>query len=134
MSFFNFLNNILAGKAFGGGAKAVSIDTKGKISRDWQSIDVLIKGGMPSQLRQALIKADKTVDTALKDLVLGETMGERLKNAKDLFDRDVYDKIWKAHKVRNRLVHEADYEPQHFIVKEAIKNLRNGLKGINVYV
>lgn len=54
-----------------------------------------------------LIEADKLLDYALKNKrITGETMGERLKNAKVFFDKRFYDQIWKAHKTRNKLAHE----------------------------
>ena len=89
----------------GGGRVSVSPQTMDFIKRDWEQIDIQVKGGTPSQLRQALISADKTLDTALKEKVSGEKMAERMQNAKDLFDYRLYDKLWKAHKMRNSLVH-----------------------------
>ena len=113
----------------------VSVQTESYIKKDWEQIEIMLKGGQPSQLKQALIMADKSVDNALRDLVIGNTMGERLKAAKDLYpDWAVYDKVWKAHKIRNSMIHESGYEPPHYVLKEAIENLRKGLKVIGVYV
>lgn len=104
------------------------------IKTEWEQIDILVKQGGPSQLRQALIKADKTLDNALRDIVPGETMGERLKNAKDRFEYNVYDKIWKAHKVRNNLVHESGFEPPYHVLEGAIEDLRNALYKLGVRI
>ncbi len=112
----------------------VSSQTIEKISRDWENIAVLVKGKSPSQLKQALITADKTLDAALKDIVLGDTMGERLKNAKDKFDRATYNRIWDAHKLRNSLVHEAGFEPGYFTLDGAITNIRMALRKLRIYV
>lgn len=130
MGFLDFL----FGKKKGFGRSSVSVGTEQVIRAEWQNIEVLLQGKQPSQLRQALISADKTLDNALRDLVSGDTMGDRLKNSKDMFDYPTYDKIWKAHKMRNALVHEAGYEPQHFMITGAIEDLRKGLKvlGVNV--
>jgi site-specific recombinase XerD len=114
--------------------KTVSAETVEKIRRDWQQIDVLTREGGPSQLRQALITADKSLDNALKDRVSGETMGERLKNAKDLFEYSVYDKLWKAHKMRNALVHETGYEPPYHMVISGIEDLKTGLLKLGVRI
>jgi len=129
------LGSIL-GALFGGGVgrKRVSALTIEKIESDWRTINILLKEGKPSQLRQALITADKTVDAALKDLVAGETMGERLKNAGDLFERPMYDKIWKAHKMRNSVVHEAGFEPAHFTVTRSVGDLKKGLSVLGVRI
>lgn len=115
--------------------KTITQRTLELIKKDWEQIELMLKGGQPSQLKQALITADKTIDNALKDLVLGETMGERLKAAKDHFKQwSEYDKIWKAHKTRNSLVHESGFEPPHYVLREAVENLRKGLKSLGIHV
>ncbi len=103
----------------------------GKIRDSWVQIEELVKIGRPSQLRQAVIKADNLLDFALKLLTTGTTMGERLKNAQPCFkDYAVYQALWEAHKVRNALVHETDYEPPHFIIKEAIEKFKKGFEAL----
>ena len=104
------------------------------ISREWEEIDILLKQRGPSQLRQALLKADKTFDNVLRDLFTGEGFAERLKSARESFDYQTYDKIWKAHKMRNSLVHETGYEPPYHMVEGGIADWRNALGklGINV--
>lgn len=128
MNLFTFFSNIL-NKRHG-----VSSDTSDKIRRDWSNINNLLKGKSPSQLRQALITADKTLDNALRDIVDGQTMGERLKNARDKFDPITYNKLWDAHKIRNNLVHEADYEPPYFVLEEAVNKFKKGLLELHVKI
>jgi hypothetical protein len=124
-------------KFLGGSGKqrrrsTVSQQTHENIKSEWANIRDLLQGKSPSQLRQALISADKCLDNALRDVVPGEAMGERLKEAESKFDRITYDKIWKAHKVRNNLVHEAGYEPPHHVMTGAIEDLRRGLSSLGV--
>lgn len=128
MGFFSFL----FGKKFGYSRNYVSSVTAEKITRDWSEIDTLLKGKSPSQLKQALIIADKSVDNALRDVVAGDSMGERLKNAKDKFEYSQYDKLWKAHKVRNNMVHESGYNPPYYVVTEAIETFRTVLNILGV--
>jgi hypothetical protein len=109
-------------------------ETRDNIRVDWENIKTLLKQKSPSQLRQALIVADKSLDNALRDLVVGESMGERLKNAKDIFQWDVYQKIWDAHKLRNNLVHESNFEPPYFMVTEAVTNIQRGLISLGLRV
>ena len=104
--------------------KTISTETRGLVKSEWEKIDTLLKGGKPSQLRQALISADKTVDNCLRDLVDGTKMGERLKNAKELFEWSTYDKIWKAHKIRNKLVHESGFEPPYHVLIKSNKEFK----------
>ncbi len=130
MSFFDFLFGGLS-SSYGGSVKQ---ETVYKIKSDWANIKVLLNQKGPSQLRQALITADKTLDNALRDVVAGETMGERLKNAKTKFDYSTYNKIWEAHKLRNNVVHESGFEPPYFMVTQAVDDLQNGLVVLGVRV
>ena len=129
MSLLSFL--------FGGrglGAKSILPQTVEVISREWREVDDLVTQKGPSQLRNALIKADKTLDNALRDIMPGESMGERLKNAKDKFDPQTYEKLWKAHKLRNSLVHESGFEPPHHMITSAIESFRKGLRQLGVKI
>ncbi len=100
-----------------------------KIQEEWARVEELVKLGQPSQLRQAVIKADNLLDFALSRLTTGTTVGERLKNARLYFKNyAVYQGLWEAHKVRNALVHEADYEPTHTVTKDAVVKVKRGLE------
>jgi len=131
MNLFNLFGK---SKGLGFGRMYVSRGTEERIKKDWVVVNDLLGQKSPSQLRQALMTADRTLDDALRDIVMGETMGERLKNSRDRFDPSTYNKIWEAHKVRNSLVHEAGYEPPHFIITEAIKSLQDGLKSLGIKI
>lgn len=109
-------------------------ETQENIKSDWDNIRVLLNQKGPAQLRQALIVADRSLDNALRDIVVGESMGERLKNAKDMFKWENYQKIWEAHKLRNNIVHESNFEPPYFVIKEAITNIQQGLSDLGVRV
>ena len=112
--------------------RIISLQTRNNVERDWARVSELLDKKGPSQLREALITADRCLDSVLKDLIDGETMGERLKNASDMFDRDLYNKIWEAHKVRNTLVHEAGYEPPYFVINQSVENLKQGLNSLGM--
>ncbi len=114
--------------------KTISVENRNNIDKDLKNIQILLSQKSPSQLRQALITADKCLDNALKDIVDEESMGERLKSAESLFDRDLYNKIWEAHKIRNNLVHESGYEPPYFVVIGAISTLKEGLQVLGIRV
>ncbi len=114
------------------GIKVIAVHTKETVAKEWQEIETLVKGGSPSQLKQALINADRSVDAVLKDLVAGEGMGERLKNAKNLFHPETYNKVWEAHKLRNSLVHESGFEVQHFMLKGSVGHLKSAVGELGV--
>jgi len=110
----------------------VSTSTVDSIQRAWVGVNDALGSKNPSQLKQALITADKCVDNALRDVVKGETMGERLKNAKGKFEYPVYDSIWRAHKIRNSMVHETDFEPSYATLVSAITDMKKGLDALGV--
>ena len=136
LNLFKFLGGGSYKDAYTSGKsnRKVTTATNSNIAQEWANISVLLQGGQPSQLRQALIAADKSLDNALRDKVRGETMGERLKNSSKMFDRGLYDKIWKAHKMRNALVHESGYEPPHHMITRGIEDLRKALNVLGVKV
>ena len=59
-------------------------------------------------LQSLLIDIDKLFEHAMKMKgIIGESAGDRLKNAAKYFEEREYNKIWKAHKIRNVVAHEA---------------------------
>lgn len=73
----------------------------------------------------AVIQADKLLDHALKQRGFpGETMGDRLKSA------HAGDKVWAAHKVRNRIAHESDVRISGNTANQALRGFKEGLKNI----
>ncbi|MBI4091574.1 hypothetical protein HY419_02350 [candidate division WWE3 bacterium] len=125
--------DLLFGKGFVG-RTTVTREVEARVKDDWLKIDNLMKVGGPSNLRQALMTADRSLDTVLKELYQGNTLGERLKECSAKFDRVLYNKIWEAHKIRNAMVHEAGFEPPYFVTKQAIEDLRRGIQTFGVSI
>lgn len=64
-----------------------------------------------SDWKIAVIEADKVLDKNLeKKGFLGESLGEKLKKMVPADLPAVYEEVWEAHKIRNRIVHEPDFE------------------------
>lgn len=83
-------------------------------------------GTTPESWQFAIISADKLLDSALRDRgVSGETLGERLKNAKP-YVSDI-DKVWRAHKLRNRIAHEDGVSVSRRQTAEALKIFKKAL-------
>jgi hypothetical protein len=75
----------------------------GELTSLWNNIE-----SMESKL--ALIEADKLVDIVLKKAgVQGESFADRLRKVEKLVPRDLYQKMWEAHKSRNTVVHEVNH-------------------------
>jgi hypothetical protein len=110
---------------------AISMDTN-FVQDKWTEIEALIAMGGASHKKTAIMEADKLVDYALKSKgVAGETMGERLKNAKNKFrNYSDYDNLWFAHKVRNSIAHEAGHDMVTSEVNRAIEAFKKALKAL----
>ena len=92
-------------------------------------VDLLAKVKTQDGMTVAVIDADKLLDEALKRRhYRGRTMGERLVAAqRQLSDNDA---AWYAHKLRNRLVHEADVRLKENEAKRALAGARQALKDL----
>ena len=89
--------------------ESVPVD-KNKNLEEWQKISAKGSSESENDRKLALIAADSLIE---KILALagysGENLGERLKNIESS-DLDSLQDLWEAHKIRNRIAHEADYK------------------------
>jgi len=82
---------------------------KRHLNKSWQKILTRLKKNDEANLRLALIEADNIFDDLLKQMRLpGESMADRLKYI-DSSQVSNIDEIWRAHKLRNVIVHNSDY-------------------------
>lgn len=80
----------------------------------------------------AVIDADKLLEEALKARKYkGKSMGEKLVSAQhDLSNNDL---VWFGHKLRNKLVHEADVKLRKNDVRDALLGIRSALKDLGAF-
>ena len=79
-------------------------------------------------VKSALIDTDKLLDYVMRRRgIRGESMGERLKNAEKYFDKNFYNKLWHAHKMRNRLVHDIGNIEKQNEVRQSFSTLQKGI-------
>ena len=99
-------------------------------SPKWTSVTLFATANSESDWKIAIIEADKLLDDALKTAGAGgENLGERLKN----FDPKVtpwLEDAWDAHKVRNRIAHEADFTLNKYETKKAISKYEHALRDL----
>lgn len=98
-----------------------------KYRRKWLEIEGQLNRDDQRSCQFAVVEADKLLDNALKECgIRGETMGERLKAAKDrLSSRDA---VWRAHKLRNQIVHESDVKTNYDTARQALAGFKRALK------
>ena len=110
--------NLLKGLKVTGGRYRKIIKHREIIHKKWNQLLEKIKSGDERDLRLAIIEADSLVDEILKEHGHpGEDMGERLKSIHPSEINNL-NSLWEAHKVRNKLAHEADF---HLSAEEAKK-------------
>lgn len=110
------------------GKKGSTLDVEKYRSR-WLAIEQSIQRDNAASYHMAIMNADKLVDQALKDKGYGgQTMGERLKSAKASLPHR--DNIWSAHKLRNRIAHEADAKVSYDQARRALAQFKQTLKDL----
>lgn len=83
----------------------------------------------PATYAISIINADKLLDKALMEMgVPGKTMGERLKKIPSRF-KDI-NGVWRAHKLRNALAHEPDFEVSYRQASNALVVYKQALKDL----
>lgn len=94
----------------------------------WEGIMRRALKAPPQSLVLAIIEADKCVDDALKALRLsGEHMADRLEQL-SADDYPSLDRLWRAHRVRNELVHTPDFSIDPRDAEEVLKIYEKFLK------
>lgn len=103
---------------------------------DWQSIEsrwqaVLTMSQQLDQThaKQAILQADILIDSIMKTSgVSGNSFAERLRNIQSRFSPSTYQALWRAHKKRNELVHEAGSHIESWEKQEYLKGYERALK------
>lgn len=75
---------------------------------------------------QKILEYDKVLDLCLKEKGLQGTTGEKMKKYSRKKSSGFLNtnSIWIAHKLRNKIAHEIDFEPSAFETKQAEKSFR----------
>ena len=95
----------------------------------WLKIENGLVKGQRQTYNLAVLNADKLLDRALIELGLpGKTMGERMKRVGDRFSK--VNAVWYAHKLRNQIAHEPDFELDYDEASRALAAFRQALKDL----
>jgi len=110
----------------------LSVYDQETLENRWKSLEEqLLSSESPAAKRQAVIEADKILDYALERLYPNQTStGERLKLAKEIFPNKwrEYDELWFAHKVRNEMVHNVNFEMPASEAASTVEKFKVGLQ------
>lgn len=104
---------------------------RGRFAGKWERVIEKSRSKIPSDWKLAVIEADKLLDSALKLMgYTGDTMGDRLKQLDVLHFPDL-NNFWAAHKIRNRIVHNPDYDIIQDEFNFALKTYEGALRDLN---
>lgn len=95
----------------------------------WLQIENGLVRDDPRTYSMAVLNADKLLDKALSEMgVSGKTMGERMKKASDRFENP--NAVWGAHKLRNQIAHENDFDIDYGQASRALAGFKQALKNL----
>lgn len=125
------LNFISKGKKPGGVFVSPARSQK-KLVKKWERIEKRLKSPQEAETKLAIIEADKFFDDILKRCgYSGKDMGGRLKKVNSSQVSNI-DDIWKAHKVRNNIVHDTDYRLTEFEAENSVRAYKKALEELEV--
>ena len=106
------------------------------VKTKWSEIEELVKLGNPSRFKSAIMEADKLLDFALKNLGYpGNGLADRMKAIpREKYSREFFNNMWEAHKIRNEIVHNIEYEIHSAVAEDAINKFKKTFRelGINL--
>lgn len=95
----------------------------------WLKIENTLQKANPLSYNVAVIEADKLLDKALHEMgIPGKNMGERLKKSGHKFSS--INAVWHAHKLRNQIAHETDFQLTYEKSRHALSTFRQALKDL----
>ena len=105
---------------------------EGKYDARWKEVREHLTSFREAEWKFAIIEADKIAEAALREAGFpGETIGERMM----LITKDQLvsiDDLWGAHKLRNVIAHDPNYQVKYAEVREAIERYEKALRELGV--
>lgn len=105
---------------------------KNKTKKKWEEIKNLLKSGNQSLYKVAIIEGDNLIDEYIRKMGYeGSTIGERLENIPPGQIENI-EELKEAHKVRNRIIHEENFQLTKVEAEEALLKYEHFLDDYNV--
>jgi len=104
----------------------------GQLKDYWQNLISRLHYNDPAQWKLALIEADNFFEYALSLLgYQGEGLAEKIKQLEKSYDKSLAS-VWQAHKIRNAMVHEPNFQISFRQAEEALNAYEEALKGLKI--
>ena len=102
-----------------------------KLKRKWNALKKQLDSESDSAYKLAMIEADKILDDILNQAgYQGETTNERLVQMDESKLSNI-EKVRRAHRLRNEIVHDLEVKVSKTEVKEAIENIEKALQELS---
>lgn len=105
--------------------RKVSQKEKQKIQKNWKAII------RQKDMKHAIMDADKLLDHALYVLGYKGNMGTKLKKSARLFKN--INKVWAAHKIRNNIAHQINYQVDEKIYRNAMLAFKQAFQDLKMF-
>ena len=107
----------------------IPLVTKSKMKKRWEKIKTRLDSGNPSQYKVAIIEADVIADEMLSGLgYKGSNMAEKLEQVGTAHLDDHLEALKGAHEIRNRIVHEENFQVDERLAKAVLGVYENFLR------
>jgi len=118
-------------KGFKKGKKGLGAEEKSYITGKRLEIEKMLNSQNDIELKHAVMEADKLVDHTFQQKGYpGATFADRLRSAQNFIDSTMYNSIWQAHIVRNKLAHEQELKITNNELRDAANKLLSYLRQI----
>ena len=103
-----------------------------KYDAKWKEVLEHLQSLREAEWKFAVIEADNILEDILTQADYpGETLGEKLKQISKSQLASI-DSLWSAHKLRNLIVHDPDYQIRYNDAREAIRDYEKALRELGV--
>jgi len=105
---------------------------KKKMRMRWEVVRSRLKSRNESDYKVAIIEADNIIDVLIAGMAYpGENMGERLNNIPER-QFESLNELKAAHEIRNRIIHEENFQVSREYAKEILKRYESFLEEFEV--
>jgi hypothetical protein len=107
--------------------------SKKEAQESWRKIREHFYRGGESDLKVAILEADKLLNDALREAgVMGIQLGDRLKKA-NVGQVPNLNELWQAHKLRNQIAHEPNFKLKRDLAERALGIYESALKNLGIF-
>ena len=107
--------------------------SKKQAQESWHGIEEQFYRGGESDLKVAILEADKLLNDALREAgIMGIQLGDRLKKT-NTGQIPNLNELWQAHKLRNQIAHEPNFKLKRDLAERALEIYETALKNLGIF-